>query len=149
MSEKLYAFFLRLYPAHFREQYGAEALQLFRDRARDERGFVPRLRLWFDLLFDVTISLPREYFHVPSQRAIPSVPERPYGVPALYVLQDAPIRAGALLSGGVLSVVGLTTCWLALNSVIAPYHSVSAQPANSLTPSEPSRAGSSFAESSK
>jgi len=51
MSEKLYAWLLRLYPSRFREDYGEEALRLFRDRARDERGFFPRLRLWLDLFF--------------------------------------------------------------------------------------------------
>ncbi len=69
MSEKLYALFLRLYPAHFREEYGDEALQLFRDRAREERGFLPLLRLWFDLLFDLTVSLPREYLRFPTTQA--------------------------------------------------------------------------------
>ena len=34
MSEKIYSLLLRLYPARFRQQYGAEALQLFRDRLR-------------------------------------------------------------------------------------------------------------------
>jgi hypothetical protein len=32
MSEKDYAWLFRLYPAHFREQFGSEALLLFRDR---------------------------------------------------------------------------------------------------------------------
>ena len=45
MSEKIYACLLRLYPARFRQQYGAEALQLFQDRLRDERGLLPKLRL--------------------------------------------------------------------------------------------------------
>jgi hypothetical protein len=46
MSEKIYARFLHLYPSRFREAYGEEALQLFRDRARHERGLFRRLRLW-------------------------------------------------------------------------------------------------------
>ena len=37
MSEKIYAWLLRLYPSRFREAYGDEAVQLFRDRARDEK----------------------------------------------------------------------------------------------------------------
>jgi len=45
MSEKIYACLLRLFPSHFRETYGDEALQLFRDRAHDEKGFSPRVRL--------------------------------------------------------------------------------------------------------
>jgi Peptidase family S41/N-terminal domain of Peptidase_S41 in eukaryotic IRBP len=115
MSEKLYAWLLRLYPAHFREAYGDEALQLFRDRARDEKGFFPRLRLWLDLLLDVTISVPREYFHVPSPRVAALPSQRLYGVPSLFVLQDAFLRPGALLSGGVLSAIFLTTCWVSLS----------------------------------
>ena len=42
MSEKLYAFLLKLYPDHFRRTYGDEALRLVRDRARDEKGFLRR-----------------------------------------------------------------------------------------------------------
>jgi hypothetical protein len=143
MSEKLYAFFLRLYPAHFREEYGDEALQLFRDRSRDEKGFLSRLRLWFDLLFDVTISLPNEYFHLPAPRTVTSVPRRMNGVPEFHFLQDQPVRPGALLSGGVLSFVVLSTCWFSLNSSISSYHSVSAQSASSWTSPESASAGAS------
>jgi hypothetical protein len=144
MSEKIYAFFLRLYPAHFRQEYGDEALQLFRDRSRDEKGFLPRLRLWFDLLFDVTISLPKEYFHLPAPRTITSVPRRLDGVPAFHVLQDQPVRPGALLSGGVLSFVVLSACWFSLNSSMSPYHAASSiQPASSWTSPESTSAGAS------
>lgn len=122
MSEKLYALLLRLYPAHFRNEYGAEALQLFRDRARDEIGFFARLRLWFDLFFDFSISLPREYLQIPAPRVLPSAPLRLPGIPAFHVLQNEPIRPGALLSGGVLSFCVLTTCWVSLNSAVTPYH---------------------------
>ncbi len=115
MSEKLYAWLLRLYPTHFRETYGDEALQLFRDRARDENGFFPRLRLWLDLLLDVTISLPREYLQAPSPRVAASPWQRLHGVPSFYVLQDEPVRPSALLSGGVLSAIVLTTCWISLS----------------------------------
>jgi hypothetical protein len=117
MSEKLYAWLLRLYPAHFREDYGEEALCLFRDRARDERGFFPRLRLWLDLFFDFAISLPREYFHAPAARITPLVPRRLYGFPALFVLENASPRPGALAIGGMVSLVALTTCWASLSNV--------------------------------
>jgi hypothetical protein len=117
MSEKLYAWLLRLYPSHFREEYGDEALRLFRDRARDERGFFPRLRLWLDLFLDFTISIPREYFHVPSPRVVPSAPPRLNGIPGFYVLQNESPRPAALLFGGVVSLVALTTCWVSLNQV--------------------------------
>jgi hypothetical protein len=142
MSEKLYAWLLRLYPSHFREEYGHEALRLFRDRARDEQGFFPRLRLWFDLFFDVTVSLPREYFHLPSPRAVASVPKRLEGAPVFYVLREDPIRPGALLSGGVLSVIALTTCWISLNSITG-YRPAQSQSGNSWTSSESAQAKSS------
>ena len=45
MSEKIYAWLLRLYPSHFRKDYGGEALQLLRDRARNEKGFLPTIWL--------------------------------------------------------------------------------------------------------
>src|SRR5579859_715763 len=115
MSEKLYAWLLRLYPAHFREEYGDEALRLFRDRARDERGFFPRLRLWLDLFVDFTISVPREYLHVPAPRVAAAAPPRFNGLPAFYVLQNESPRPAALLFGGALSLVALTTCWVSLN----------------------------------
>src|SRR5262249_39142976 len=70
MSEKFYALLLRLYPAQFREDYGNEAMRLFRDRLEDERGFFPRLRLWFDLVCDLTVSIPREYLRPASPRAV-------------------------------------------------------------------------------
>jgi hypothetical protein len=60
-NEKMYVLPLRLYPSRFRKMYGDEAMQLFRDRARDQQGFIPKLRLWFDVLTDLFVSLPREY----------------------------------------------------------------------------------------
>src|SRR5215831_1448322 len=120
MSERIYAWLLRLYPVRFRETYGDEALQLFRDRTRDEAGFFPRLRLWLDLLMDVTISIPREYLHVPSPRIVPSAQQPFDGVPAFYVLQNESPRASALLSGGVLSALALATCWFSLSYSKSP-----------------------------
>jgi len=123
MSEKLYAWLLRLYPSHFRETYGDESLQLFRDRARDEKGFLPRLRLWLDLLLDATISLPREYLHIPSARVVASGPQHLNGIPTFYVLQNASPRPGALFVGGLLSLVTLATCWASLGHYKNPANS--------------------------
>ena len=61
MSEKIYTLLLGLYPRFFRETYGPDALQLLRDRLRGEPGFLPRLRLWADILIDLAASLPREH----------------------------------------------------------------------------------------
>ncbi len=55
MSEKIFAVLLRLYPSGFRETYGDEALQLFRDRERDEVGLFAKVRLWMDLFADMAV----------------------------------------------------------------------------------------------
>ena len=49
MSEKIYTRLLRLYPSSFRRRYEGEALQLIRDRFRDETGFLKRARLWWEI----------------------------------------------------------------------------------------------------
>jgi hypothetical protein len=109
MSEKIYAWLLRLYPSHFREAYGDEALQLFRDRARDEKGFFPSLRLWLDLLSDLAISVLREYRYVQPELIGASAQQRLDGMPSFYVLRNESPRPGALLFGGVLSLAALVT----------------------------------------
>ena len=53
MFERFCALVLRFYPAKFRHTYGREALQLMRDRARDERGVFLRGRLLMDLVLDL------------------------------------------------------------------------------------------------
>ena len=87
MSEKLYVLLLRLYPSHFREAYGDEALQLLRDRVREERGLAPRLRLWWDLMADLAISLPREYRHLRPVLAGTTSARYADGAPHFYTLR--------------------------------------------------------------
>jgi hypothetical protein len=113
MSEKIYAWILRLYPAHFREIHGQEALQLFRDRVRHEKGFLPGVRLWFDLFKDLLISLPREYGY---ERTLASVPtyQSSGGVPSFFMLVDELPRVSALFSGGALTMAALATIWTLL-----------------------------------
>jgi Peptidase family S41/N-terminal domain of Peptidase_S41 in eukaryotic IRBP len=108
MSEKIYALFLRLFPSHFQKTYGEEALLLFRDRARDEKGLSARLRLWLDLLADLVISVPREYFYAePELLAVSG--QRFGGTPSFYFLGDASPRPGALLLGAVISLAAVAT----------------------------------------
>jgi hypothetical protein len=108
MSEKIYALLLRLFPSHFRKAYGEEALQLFRDRTRDERGLLPGFQLWFDLLADLTISVPREYFYAEPELFAASS-QGLDGTPSFYVLGDQSPRPGALFLGGMMSLVALLT----------------------------------------
>jgi hypothetical protein len=117
MSEKIYAWLLRLYPPHFRESYGEAALQLFRDRSRYERGFLPALRLWLDLLADLARSLPGQYLHPALAASAPPLPE---GAPAFLVLESRPPRAGALLLGCVLTVFGAAASIPVFNLPAAP-----------------------------
>src|ERR1700736_1608736 len=109
MSEKIYAWLLRLYSSHFREAYGDAALQLFRDRSRHERGFFPSLRLWLDLLGDLAISAPREYRYTRQVIVGASGRQRLDGMPSFHVLEDKSPRLGALLFGGVLSLLAVAT----------------------------------------
>ncbi|HEX6966421.1 MAG TPA: hypothetical protein VF166_11515 [Gemmatimonadaceae bacterium] len=54
--ERVYALLLRAYPSEFREAYGREMLQLFRDQRR-EVG-VRGMRFWSAILWDVARSAP-------------------------------------------------------------------------------------------
>lgn len=107
MSERIYRWLLRLYPAQFRAAYGDAALQLFRDRLRDERGFFPSLQLWLDLITDLVVSVPRE--HRCARQALVGAIGRPLsdGTPTFRVLADGSPRWGALLFGAMLSLVTL------------------------------------------
>ena len=108
MSEKTYAFLLRLFPSHFRKAYGDEALLLFRDRTRDEKGFFPSLWLWFDLLADLAISVPREYFYAEPE-LIAASGQRLGGAPLFYIVGDESPRPGVLFLGSMLSLAALVT----------------------------------------
>lgn len=107
MSEKLFSALLRLYPARFRQTYGDAALQLFRDRVRDERGFWSSLRLWLDLLADLAVSVPREHGRIRTARISASVQSRSGDMPSLHVLESQSPGFGALLLGSALSLVAV------------------------------------------
>jgi hypothetical protein len=116
MSEKIYACLLRLFPPRFRQAYGEEALLLFRDRLRDEKGFVQALKLWLDLLLDLMISVPREYRHDRPELIGVSAPVRLDSMPSLYVLEAKLPGARALFFGGVLALVTLSVVPVLISS---------------------------------
>lgn len=109
MSEKIYAFLLRLYPSGFRKAYGGEATQLVRDRLRDERGLIGRLRLWLDLVADFAMSLPRAYRYAQPVFAKSSMQPGSDGVPSFQVLEDQPLGIGTLLAAVLFFLVALGT----------------------------------------
>jgi hypothetical protein len=74
-----------------------DALQLFRDRLRDETGFLRRLRLWLDLFLDLAVSVPLQYASPERAFARASVPHTP-GIPLFSVRAvNAPAEYGHLL----------------------------------------------------
>jgi hypothetical protein len=104
MHEQVYRLLLRLYPAQFRRTHGEEALQLFRDRLRDETGFVRRVRLWLDLLGDFGAIRIHGYRERPLPAAVVVSGYGGKRVPSFGSLEEGSLQAGSLLWGGVLSV---------------------------------------------
>src|ERR1700752_2204797 len=114
MSEKIYACLLRLYPAKFRRAHGEDALQLFRDRLRDETGFLPRLRLWLDIFLDLAVSVPLQYASRESAFGRACVPHTA-GVPLFLGLESESLRPFSLASGGALPLAVLSLATGLLN----------------------------------
>ena len=127
MFEKLYSCLLRLYPSPFRNAHGEESLQLIRDRARDERGFFPSLRLAGDLLVDWMLSVSRDYRRSPAALAAPSMQRPLDGTPSFQILEGESPRAAALISGGALSCLAVVALSLFVN------HARSDRPLNFLS----------------
>jgi hypothetical protein len=110
MSEKIYRWLLKLYPASFREGYSAAALQLFRDRSRAERGVLRRLRFWADVITDLCISLPREHWR---PKANAPAGDGSFGIPnpaARLLIQRDTLFPAVLVNLFVL--IGWTIGWL-------------------------------------
>ena len=104
MFEKMYTRLLRLYPSRFRKEYEGEALQLLRDRLRDERGFFKRGRLLWDLVADVSAGLPQAYRNSYAATEAASLSLYAEGIPSFKVLEEEPIGRGSILLGGTLSL---------------------------------------------
>lgn len=121
MSEKIFACLLRLYPARFRQQYGAEAMRFLHDRLRDERGITRRVRLWFDLLFDFVTGVPQAYRNSYAMVSASPVPHRTAGLPAFRVLDQEPLRPESLVLGSVLAFAALAAFVFVMNHASA-YH---------------------------
>jgi hypothetical protein len=119
MSEKIFAFLLRLYPACFRRQYGAEAIALLRDRLRDEQGANRRFRLWLDLMFDFATGLPQAWRNSYAMAA--ASPQPAAGLPAFRVLDQEPLRPGSILMGSLLALAALAVFVFVMNHPSA-YH---------------------------
>jgi len=123
MSERIYSYLLRLYPATFRRAYGDSALELFRDRLRDERGFFRRLRLCIDLFVDLAVSVPQAY-----RRCWPALvsasAQHLGGIPSFQVLEDEPLPPAAIFAGSVLAFAALGALSILITSggELRPFH---------------------------
>ena len=109
MSEKIYAYLLRLYPSRFREEYKEEAIQLYRDLYRHETGLLRRTRLWVGLLADLAVGLPQAYRNTYVSAASSPVVQGLLGIPTFRLLEEEPVRPGSFLFGSVLSLATLGT----------------------------------------
>ena len=124
MSEKIYTRLLRLYPSSFRKKYEGEALQLIRDRLRDETGFFKRARLWWDLVADVLAGLPAAYRNSYALPEAASLSFNATGIPSFKILDEEPLGLGAILVGGTISLIVIAAFAFLLSRPIA-YHPLS------------------------
>lgn len=119
MSEKMYTRLLRLYPSRFRKRYEGEALQLIRDRLRDETGFFKRARLVWDLLADVFAGLPQAYRNSYAVTERTPASSNGEGIPSFRVLDNEPLGRGSILMGGTLSLGTIAVFGFLLSRPIA------------------------------
>jgi retinol-binding protein 3 len=109
MSEQIYALLLRIFIPRFQRMHGEEAIQLFRDRSRDEQGFTAKLRLWLDLLADLAVSVTRDHQFAHRQLMGGIAARHLDGMLSFSVVKSQPPCAVALLLGGLVSVITLGT----------------------------------------
>jgi hypothetical protein len=119
MSEKIYTRLLRLYPSRFRKEYEGEALQLIRDRFRDETGFVKRTRLFWDLAADFFLGFPQACRNSYAATEAASLSRNAEGIPSFKLLDEEPIGRGSILLGGSLSLATIVTFGFLLSRSMA------------------------------
>ena len=120
MSEKIFAWLVRLYPAPFRRKYEVEALQLYRDRIRDERGTFLRMRLYCDLLFDAFIGIPQAWRTSYGETIPTAAAGDVVGLPSFRLLNREPLRPGPVVAGCLFSIMALVAFGLVMR-IPAPH----------------------------
>lgn len=115
MFEHFCSVLLRLYPTEFRRAYGCEAAQLMRDRVRNERGLLRRMRLLVDLASDLCATCLYGW-----QSARPS-PAPVNGTPRFSVIDVHGTRPEALAVGMLMSIFMFATFTLSLHPNAPPH----------------------------
>ncbi|HEX5413150.1 MAG TPA: S41 family peptidase [Terriglobia bacterium] len=108
MFEKICACLLRLYPSAFRARYEEEALQLYRDRLRDETGMFQRCRLYFDLLLDALVALPQAWGNTSAVSNAAPLVATAQNIPSFRLLDKQPLRPVPILIGSTFSFAALS-----------------------------------------
>ena len=107
MSESAFTWLVRLYPAAFRRKYEQDTVQLYRDRMRDERGLVRRVRLYRDLMVDAVLGAPQAWRNSYAEASADTLAGDVSGLPGFHLLDQEPLRAGAVAIGFVFSISAL------------------------------------------
>ena len=99
-----YRCLLRLHPPYFRRRFSQEMMSIFDQQKGDLAAA--------QLLADAVLSLLRQWVLRPAFWEEPVVQPAPDGVPVFYMIQGFKPRPGALLDGGLASVVVFTSICL-------------------------------------
>jgi Bacterial Ig-like domain (group 3) len=119
MSEKIYTHLLRLYPSRFRKKYEAEVIQFIRDRYCNERGFLKRARLSWDLVVDVFAGLPSAYRNSYAVAEPAPLSINASSIPSFKILDEERLGRGPILIGSTISVIVLVAFPSLLSQPIA------------------------------
>jgi putative ABC transport system permease protein len=103
-ADRVYRALLRLYPTEFRDEYGREMTQMFRDRARHERPS----RVWLDVARDLLATVPKEQAHVLMN-------DLRY---AVRTIRRAPGFSAAVMLTVALAIAGNTAMFTVVNAVL-------------------------------
>jgi hypothetical protein len=124
MSEKIYSLLLRLYPRGFSQRFHDEALQLMRERLREEQGFLPKLQLWLELLFDTVSSLPLAYRNTYAIGEAAAIAPHSPGLPEFRMLEGRPLSPVSIFMGSIFATASLAL-FVVLMSHVTGFHASS------------------------